>query len=33
MSPLHYAVSHSQMEILKLLLDHKGIDINAVDDI
>lgn len=33
MTPLHIAVMHGKMNIIKLLLSHKNIDINAKDDI
>lgn len=33
LTPLHLAVSHDQIEIIKLLLDRDDIDVNAVDSI
>lgn len=33
MTPLHIAVMHGKIDIIKLLLSHKNIDINAKDDV
>ena len=32
-TPLHLAVLLSRIDIIQLLLEHDGIDINAIDDI
>lgn len=33
MSPLHLAVKNENIDIIKLLLDHKSINVNKYDDI
>lgn len=33
LTPLHFAVRHNKIEIIKLLLNHDNIDLNAVDSV